>query len=180
MPTFHTFSLKPFSIDRTSFTDEEIAYFDFYGINFSEAICESNHIATSHNFGYYILDSFSIATHYFSSPNFSKTIVINHGYMDHSGLYKHLIKVLLEHKFNVLIYDLPGHGLSSGEQAGIQSYQNFQTVLSELLGKMQNVMPKPWFIIGQSMGGAISSDFVLHDTRHTFEKCVFIGPFSHP
>ena len=176
MPTFKSFSLKPFDINRSSFSPEETAYFDFYNINFSLI----NDTAIQHNFGYFILGSFSIATHYYSSKEFKKTVVINHGYMDHSGLCTHLIKALLKAQYNVLVYDHPGHGLSSGEQAGIQSYQDFQGVLTQLLDNMSEHLPKPWFIVGQSMGGAISADFVLHDDEHQFEKCALLAPLLTP
>ncbi|MCK5881679.1 MAG: hypothetical protein KAG18_07365, partial [Sinobacterium sp.] len=71
MPTFKSFSLKPFDINRSSFSPEETAYFDFYNINFSLI----NDTAIQHNFGYFILGSFSIATHYYSSKEFKKTVV---------------------------------------------------------------------------------------------------------
>ena len=176
MSAFTSFSLKPFDTERFTFSDAENTYFDFYHINFSQV----NDCPIRHNFGYLILDSFSIATHFYSSREFSKTVVVNHGYMDHSGLYTHLIKALLAAKFNVLIYDHPGHGLSSGEKAGIQSYQDFQSVLSSLLNKLGSHLPKPWYVVGQSMGGAISADFVLHDEQHTFEKCVLLAPLVTP
>ena len=176
MQSFPPFPLSVFSTEPQSFTPAESAYFDFYNIHFTKAAGQP----LQHNFGYLILSSFSIATHLYTSKAFTKTAVINHGYMDHSGLYNHLIKALLEAEYNVLVYDHPGHGLSSGEQAGIQSYQDFQQVLSELLDKLENKLPKPWSVIGQSMGGAISADFVLHNTQHQFNKCVLLAPLVTP
>jgi len=176
MTAFTPFALKPFDFSRKSFTQAENDYFRFYDLDFSTV----NQQAIDHNFGYFILSHFTIATHYFSNKAFKKTAIINHGYMDHSGLYVHLIEALLAEEYNVLIYDHPGHGLSSGEQAGIGSFQDYQKVLSGLLDKMSAYMPKPWAMIGQSMGGAISADYILNHHSYGVEKLVLLAPLVVP
>ncbi len=174
MEAFSPFALKPFDLSRSEFTNSEKAYFSFYGLDFPELS------DVHHRFGYCVVDSFTISTHYFFADTFTETVVVNHGYMDHSGLYVHLIRVLLENNFNVLINDHPGHGLSSGEQAGIESYQKYQVVLKGLIEKFEKDMPQPWYMVGQSMGGAISADFILHNNDKRFEKLVLLAPLVTP
>ena len=42
------------------------------------------------------------------------TAFVVHGYFDHLGLYRHLLSLLLNRGWRVVMWDLPGHGLSSG------------------------------------------------------------------
>ena len=58
-------------------------------------------------------------------PQSKGSVVIVHGYLDHTGLYGHLIKQLLERQLTVVCFDLIGHGLSSGEPASIDSFDQY-------------------------------------------------------
>nr|WP_067291866.1 alpha/beta hydrolase [Marinobacterium profundum] len=83
------------------------------------------------------------------------TTVLLHGYTDHAGLYRHLIDFLLQRGWNVLIYDLPGHGLSGGAALGIDHFSTYARQLSVLLERHQGSLPGPWVLMGQSTGAAI-------------------------
>lgn len=83
------------------------------------------------------------------------TAVLLHGYTDHAGLYRHLIDFLLQRGWNVLIYDLPGHGLSCGPALGIDHFSTYARQLSVLLQRHENSLPGPWVLMGQSTGAAI-------------------------
>ncbi|NRA40952.1 MAG: alpha/beta hydrolase [Pseudomonadales bacterium] len=171
-----SFALQPFAHSANGPSAEAKAYFDFYDLN----ITSVNTLNIQHQFGAVVVDDFSIACHLYSHPSFSHSAIISHGYMDHSGLYQHLIRHLLSLGYNVLIYDLPGHGLSSGDQAGIDSFARYQQVLHDLLAQLADELPKPWTIIGQSMGGAISADFVLHQQRFDIARLVLLAPLLVP
>ena len=63
--------------------------------------------------------------HYFRLPESASpkgTVFILHGYFDHVGLYTQLIDRCLGAGFDVLAYDQPGHGLSSGTLTAIGSF----------------------------------------------------------
>jgi lysophospholipase len=83
------------------------------------------------------------------------TVVLLHGYTDHAGLYGHLIGYLLQQRWNVLIYDLPGHGLSGGAALAIDHFATYAAQLSALLERHADSLPGPWVLMGQSTGAAI-------------------------
>ena len=91
------------------------------------------------------------------------TLFLLHGYYDHMGLYCHVIEWALSQGFAVISCDLPGHGLSSGERASIADFGAYQQVLDALFEQARLLdLPRPWHLCGQSTGGAIVVDHVLH------------------
>ena len=53
------------------------------------------------------------------------TVFVVHGYYDHLGLYRHLLERLLTRRWRVVLWDLPGHGLSSGKRACIDDFAHY-------------------------------------------------------
>lgn len=152
-------------------------YLDYYGINFGKSMADR----VTHRFGIKPLAGYRIMVHYFAQQGEAKgSVILNHGYMDHVGLYNHLLKVLLEAGYSVLAYDLPGHGLSSGEQAGIADFAEYQKVLKALLDDARLQLPKPWAMLGQSTGGSIAMDYLLHTPVHDVSKLVLLAPLVRP
>lgn len=91
------------------------------------------------------------------------TLFLLHGYYDHMGLYRHVIAWALQQGFAVIGCDLPGHGLSSGERASIADFAIYQQVLDALFEQARALdLPRPWHLCGQSTGGAIVVDHLLH------------------
>jgi len=91
------------------------------------------------------------------------TLFLLHGYYDHMGLYRHVIEWALTLGYTVISCDLPGHGLSSGERASISDFALYQQVLDALFEQAQQLaLPRPWHLCGQSTGGAIAVDHLLH------------------
>lgn len=156
-------------------------YFDYYGLNFW-----SDQIDVSHHFGRFSTADFQIACHYFSLPitQTRGTVFIVHGYYDHAGLYTHLIRHCLEHDLSVVIFDLPGHGMSSGIPASIDSFSQYRQVLNECLRLAQQAqLPQPWHLLGQSTGSAIIMDHCLHDcaeSQKQFTNVVLLAPLVKP
>lgn len=90
------------------------------------------------------------------------TVLVLHGYYDHMGLYRHAVDWALARGFAVLGCDLPGHGLSDGAMASIDSFEEYQRVLDALLAEARALdLPSPWHLLGQSTGGAILIDRLL-------------------
>ncbi len=156
-------------------SDAEREYFRYYGIDFEDRFPE-----LKHHFGSIESAPYSIAAHYYDLKDAEGTCFIVHGYYDHSGLYGRLIEYCLKRKLSVVIYDLPGHGLSSGERANISSFSNYQTVLSHVVDLFSSVAPLPWSAIGQSTGGAILMDFLLSARAPVFAKTVLLAPLVQP
>ncbi|MBM7062451.1 alpha/beta hydrolase [Pseudomonas sp. UL073] len=110
------------------------------------------------------------------------TLLLQHGYYDHVGLYRHLIAWALAQGFAVLACDLPGHGLSSGERASIGDFADYQAVLHCLFGEAAALgLPTPWHLCGQSTGGAILIDYLLRGTvRAEIGETLLLAPLVRP
>ena len=129
--------LKPFSWQTQDLSPWQ-EYLDYYGINLSQTLA----INVDHHLGEMHLGGYNIAVQYFAVKDVEAkgSVLLLHGYMDHVGLYRHLLKSLLENGFNVLAYDLPGHGLSSGEPAGIADFQDYQKIMQALLAQADRAL----------------------------------------
>jgi alpha-beta hydrolase superfamily lysophospholipase len=143
------------------------AYSQHYSLNFDESS-----EALSHQAGLAKLGGYDIAVQRWMTGPAVGTAILVHGYYDHVGLYKNLIDFCLRQNLNVVAFDLPGHGLSGGEQAVIANFQDYDAVFSEMVEKVQASMPEPLFAFGQSTGGAILINFLLK-RGFTAEECPF-------
>jgi lysophospholipase len=138
------------------------AYLDYYGINFAK-----QYEYLKHGFGYINASSFRIATHYLLPIKPQGTLVVVHGYYDHVGIMGPAIRFALDHNLAVLAFDLPGHGLSSGEPAVIDSFDEYGDVLAEILQQSAVIMPQTLYAMGQSTGCAVLLNYLW---RHVFAK----------
>ena len=152
-------------------------YARYYGLDFSNDMPDVQHCAGSHT-----LAGQSLAVQLFRRPGHKNTALVLHGYMDHVGLFAHLIRFLLANGYNVLTLDLPGHGLSfEGERAGIDDFQQYQAVVSALIAEAhQQLAGGQWLLVGQSTGGAIAMDYVLNHAQQPFDRLVLLAPLVIP
>jgi alpha-beta hydrolase superfamily lysophospholipase len=175
----------PFEPERSDELGEDmVAYCRFYGLDLWVEYPE-----VEYHQGYVEAEKHQVMVHYFRLPDIEAqpgkgTVFIFHGYFDHVGLYSQLIERCLGEGFDVLAYDQPGHGLSSGTPAAIGSFLEYQAVLTDVLASVSNKVRGPWFAVGQSTGGAILIDYLLTN-RHTcstsdFKKVVLLAPLVRP
>lgn len=111
------------------------------------------------------------------------TVIVVHGYLDHTGLYRNLVKELLRRQFTVVCYDLIGHGLSSGELGYIDNYSQYVDQLNQVIGAVSDFCPEPLHAIGQSTGGAILLKHLLNQVNtnsHPFVSLNLLAPLVHP
>lgn len=178
--------LQPFAVDGFSIPPLDLsvkpsncqdvqAYFDFYGINFG-----LHFSGVTHYFGSIPNDPFETAVHYYQCDNSVATCFIVHGYFDHSGLYKHLIEYCLNHQISVVVFDLPGHGLSGGEPASIGDFQDYQQALKNVVAFIGNETGEPRYVMAQSTGAAIVMDYLLSEKHPVFSKAVVLAPLVRP
>lgn len=172
-------SLKPIDLADAGVSDDCNTYFRYYNIDFEEQFEN-----VTHHFGKIDSGQHQIATHLFRQSSAAGTCFILHGYYDHAGLFKHLIRYCLNKNFSVVIFDLPGHGMSSGAAATIAEFSEYQQVLTDILSRFKDEVPKPWHALGQSTGGAILSEFLLRENsqekKGVFDKAVLIAPLIYP
>jgi lysophospholipase len=126
------------------------AYLACYGLDFSE-----QYPGLVHALGCISALDFKIAVQYWIPPGAKGTLLVVHGYYDHLGIYDKVVAFGLAQGLAVLGFDLPGHGLSSGERAAIDSFDQYGDVLETVLQRAKNTLPSPWYAIGQSTGGAV-------------------------
>ncbi|MEX1199069.1 MAG: alpha/beta hydrolase [Pseudohongiellaceae bacterium] len=137
-------------------------YLAHYGIDFAD-------LQSRHVFGKVTAAGLELATHVYHPRGQARgTFIILHGLFDHAGIYGHVIRFCLEQQYAVCIADLPGHGLSGGEPADIDEFSRYREVVKEWIGCLApHELPAPFQMLGQSMGGAIAMDCVLHWCRHS-------------
>ena len=152
-----------------------------YGLDFS-----SPTLPVRHAIGRFESDSFSLVCQHFALPLAQQrgTAFLLHGYFDHTGLYGHLIKHCLQQGLAVVMFDLPGHGLSSGAAASIDSFQRYTAALLTCLRlAAQQQLNQPWVSIGQSTGGAVLMDALLGKQlaqRYPLQRYILLAPLLRP
>lgn len=150
-------------------------HFQYYGIDFEDKLP-----GVSHYLGTLCSEPYQLATHYYSVTDAVGSCFLLHGYLDHTGLYKHLIEYCLRRKLSVIIFDLPGHGLSTGEPASIDSFDQYQQAFSVVMDYFIPLAPGPYHLIGQSTGGAIVMDYLLNHSSPVFKEIALIAPLLRP
>ncbi|MDA9091094.1 alpha/beta hydrolase [Porticoccaceae bacterium] len=109
------------------------------------------------------------------------TVIVVHGYMDHIGLFNHLIQHLLERQLNVVCFDLPGHGLSTGRPGYILDYGEYVGVLELVINISREMFSAPLHAVGQSMGGAVLlKHLIRHKKDYPFASLNLFAPLLFP
>ena len=171
--------LSPLTIENYSANSLESRYFSEYGLDL-----EKQQPGIRHCFGYVDSCDYRIACHLYLKEKAEGSVFILHGYFDHAGYFKHIIRFFLDQDCNVLIYDLPGHGLSTGKAATIPDFSIYSLVLGDLQNYCEPLLPKPWYGFGQSTGGAILTEYVLKKAQHNkpipFDRLMLSAPLVRP
>jgi len=147
------------------------AYLDFYSINFEEKFSDF-----SHGIGIVQSGRYNIVMQCWVNPASRGTLFVVHGYLDHVGLFGHIIQFALENNLSVCAFDLPGHGLSSGEIASIDTFDRYADGLQDIVNAAGPLMPGPCHVIAQSTGGAIVLNHLWRFDPDTFETIVLLAP----
>jgi alpha-beta hydrolase superfamily lysophospholipase len=141
------------------------AYLNFYDIDFA------SQYAVSHTTTQITVNHQQIHLHWVEQPSEYQSargsVIFLHGLYDHVGLFKQAYKHWLDRGYNLLLADLPGHGLSTGKQASIQDFNQYDDVLAALLTLRNNLSNGPWLGAGQSTGCAI---WINHMARHQLKQ----------
>lgn len=106
------------------------------------------------------------------------TLFVLHGYLASLGNFSGVIRVMLEEGWAVAAMDLPGHGLSSGERAGIQDFAEYAQALDawlESLGSIRERLPHPWVALGHSTGASAVLE-LLRDRPAPWDLLVLSAP----
>lgn len=172
--------LDPFDpLQARRLSTEAEAYCRFYGLDLWV-----EHPGIQYHQGTLTAGGHEVAVHYYRGRQARGTVFILHGYFDHVGLYSQLIDRCLGAGFDVLAYDQPGHGLSTGTPAAIGSFLEYQAVLSDVMAAVRGRLRAPWYAVGQSTGAGILIDYLLsnqHDRQSSeFRRVVLLAPLVRP
>lgn len=109
------------------------------------------------------------------SPSEKATVVLIHGFGEHSGRYFHVIEKLIKHGFSVFCIDLRGHGHSEGVRGDVASFAQYE---DDVLTAIEHLRPKnnKLFILAHSMGALITLRLLNRKTDLTIEGMVLSCP----
>lgn len=148
-------------------------FLSFYHLDFTAGQPE-----LSYRSGLIRSGQFELMTHRWLQPGATHNLLLLHGYFDHSGLYDKLVGYGLSRNCNVLIFDLPGHGLSSGEPARIIDFAHYSRAIADVLDAA--ALPGlPLIVLGQSTGCAALIEFARH-YRWPFSRAALLAPLIRP
>lgn len=162
-------------------------YIAHYGLTFADQVLK-------HRLGKFAIPStknpgttqYEIVCQYFQLPKEQEkgTAFLLHGYFDHVGIFVHLIRQCLSLGYSVVIFDQPGHGLSSGSTASIESFTRYVDALTTCLELADRQgLAKPWQLIGQSTGCSVIMDGLQREASpllQRMERIVLLAPLLRP
>lgn len=156
------------TVEPDGYPPEVEAYFDFFGLDSDPSV--------EHRFGTFQSGGYTLAGHLYRPAVCRGTVVCLHGYLNHSGQMKHLIGFLLEQGYGVGVFDLPGHGLSSGTTAAIESFDEYTAALDDFMEVVRRQLPGPYHAVGFSTGCSILIDEMLDGQTAQLDKIILAAP----
>ncbi|MEN8127482.1 MAG: alpha/beta hydrolase [Planctomycetota bacterium] len=160
------------AVGPTAYSAETMAYFAHYGL-------DGDWCDAEHRFGSFESADFTLAANLYKPAQYTATVVLLHGYLNHTGQFRHLIHFLLDNNYAVAVFDLPGHGLSSGETARIDSFAQYITATQDFLALVKDQLSGPYHAVGFSAGAAILIEMLLESIADDFERIVLAAPLIH-
>lgn len=148
------------------YSPHTLSYFRYYGLD----------LHVIHHFGTFQSQDFTLAAHVFDPGEAQGTVFLLHGYYDHSGVHKNIIRLCIEKQYAVAVFDLPGHGLSTGVTASIDSFSQYVKALEDFFQLCQPHVTRPYYLIGHSAGGAIALEYLFKAEKPVFEKIFLLAP----
>ena len=94
------------------------------------------------------------------------TVLLSHGYAEHSGRYVHLRSALTRAGYDVAFYDHSGHGTSEGPRARVDVGTLIRDFGDARRTTLAHARTPDLFLFGHSMGGLIAAaGAILDPTR---------------
>lgn len=107
-------------------------------------------------------DGTSLFTQRWEATTPRADVALAHGLSEHSGRYAHVADFLTADDFNVHAIDHRGHGRSGGRRGHIDEFEDYLRDMDVFVAAVQDrAEGRPVFLIGHSMGGLISTLFVI-------------------
>ena len=160
-------------------------YVHYYNIDFA-----NRYGGLKHHIGSFSAAGYELTAQVFYQDDAKGTAILMHGYYDHVGIYGSLIEFCLQQGWNVFAFDLPGHGLSTGDRAAISDFDEYDQVFSAALEQTKALQKhtasesSPLHVFGQSTGGAIIINYLLtrqiQQQNSPFSSINLLAPLVRP
>ncbi|MEK7357070.1 MAG: lysophospholipase, partial [Bdellovibrionota bacterium] len=94
------------------------------------------------------------------------TLVVTHGISEHSESYAKTADDLCKLGWNVVAWDIRGHGRSEGKRGHVDDFVDYSRDLAVFLRhlKRHGLLEKPFALVGHSMGGLITLRYLIDST----------------
>lgn len=103
-------------------------------------------------------------------------LLVVHGLGEHSGRYMNVVNHFVPQGYAIYALDHIGHGKSDGEREMVDRFVDFTGTLAIFSGMVRGWQAgKPIFLLGHSMGGAISTYYLL-DRQAEFDGAIISAP----
>jgi len=87
-------------------------------------------------------------------------MLLVHGLGEHSGRHQNTVNFMTDHGFEVVRFDLRGAGHSGGRRQWIEHFSDYVEDTAKVSNWISSTLePLPLFVLGHSLGGAISIHF---------------------
>ena len=110
------------------------------------------------------------------------TVLLSHGYAEHSGRYVHLRSALTRAGYDVAFYDHAGHGTSEGPRARVDVGTLIRDFGDARRATLAHARTPDLFLFGHSMGGIIAAASTILDPtrlRGTVLSAPALRPLPH-
>lgn len=110
------------------------------------------------------------------------TVLLSHGYAEHSGRYAHLRSALTRAGYDVAFYDHAGHGTSEGPRARVDVGALIRDFGDARRAALAHARTPDLFLFGHSMGGLIAAASTILDPtrlRGTVLSAPALRPLPH-
>jgi alpha-beta hydrolase superfamily lysophospholipase len=160
--------LKPLDVSIPYEPTPAVAeYFNFYNLSPADA---------GHWFGTVASEGEILAAHFFLPKNPVGTIFLVHGFLDHTATLSKLIHEGIARNYAVVSWDLPGHGLTSGERTETGDFALCAAQLEDILGRVKGRLPQPVHLMAHSTGASIAMEYLHNAEINQFDRIVLLAP----
>lgn len=103
-------------------------------------------------------------------------LIVTHGLGEYSKRHQYMYDLFAQY-FNICIYDLRGHGLSTGKRGAVNNFKDYTKDLGEVVEYLKEGYLMDRFVLfGHSMGGLITASFMQNEVQaNTYPEKVFLS-----
>ena len=113
------------------------------------------------------------------APKPEGLLIITHGMAEHSECYAPIVEQLQLQSWNVIAWDLRGHGQSGGQRGFVEHFDDYLKDFHQLLSLLNSKTPlnnRPLVLFGHSMGGLITYSTAMEYTQWPIKGVVLSSP----